>query len=65
MKRLTINLSEETAAQLKAASKKAGVKPEDFLLVSLREKLANIDPEFTEVLRYVMKKNADLYRRLS
>jgi len=65
MEKLTITLTEEIATQLKDASKKVGIKPEDFMLVSLQEKLENLDPKFTEAMRYVLKKNSELYSRLA
>ncbi len=65
MEQLTITLPEEIATQLKDASQKVGVKPEDFLLVSLQEKLASLDSEFTEAMKHVLRKNADLYKRLA
>lgn len=65
MEQLTITLPEEIANQLRDASQKVGVKPEDFMLVSLQEKLASLDSEFTEAMKYVLSKNADLYGRLA
>ncbi|MCH8874091.1 DNA-binding protein [candidate division KSB1 bacterium] len=65
MEHLTISLPEEVAAQLKDASKKIGIKPEDLVLVSLQEKLANLDSEFTDAMKYVLRKNAELYKRLA
>lgn len=65
MEQLTITLPEEIATQLRDASQKVGVKPEDFMLVSLQEKLASLDSEFTEAMKYVLRKNADLYDRLA
>ncbi len=65
MEQLTILLPEEVATQLKDASRKIGIKPEDLMLVSLQEKLANLDSEFTDAMKYVLKKNAELYKRLA
>lgn len=65
MKKLTITLPNEIAEQLKDASEKIGVKQEDLLLVSLQEKLANLDSDFTDAMKYVLKKNAELYNRLA
>jgi len=65
MEQITLTLPEETAEQLKDASKKIGVKPEEFLLTSLQEKLANLDSDFTDAMHYVLKKNAELYKRLA
>lgn len=65
MEQLTISLPEEIAAQLKDASDRIGVKPEDLMLVSLQEKLANLDSEFSDAMKYVLQKNAELYKRLA
>lgn len=40
MKQLTITLPAEIAASLKDASQEVGVKPEDFMFVSLQEKIS-------------------------
>lgn len=65
MEQLTINIPDEVAAQLRTAAQKSGVKPEDFMLASLQERLANVDAEFIHAMRYVLKKNAELYKRLA
>lgn len=65
MEQLTITLPDEIAAQLKTAAKKTGVKPEEFLLASLQEKLVSLDSDFINAMRYVLKKNAELYKRLA
>jgi hypothetical protein len=58
-------LPSEIATQLKKTANHVGVKPEEFLLVSLQEKLARLDPEFVNAMQYVLKKNAELYKRLA
>ena len=65
MQRLTINLPNEIATQLKEAADKIGVKPEDLLISSLQEKLATLDADFNDAMKRVLKKNAELYRRLA
>lgn len=65
MATLTITLPAEIAEQLREASQKIGVKPEDLLLTSLQEKLANLDSEFIDAMKYVLQKNAELYKRLA
>lgn len=65
MENLTIMLPDEVATQLRTVAKNAGVKPEEFLLASLQEKLATLDTEFIDAMRYVLKKNAELYKRLA
>jgi hypothetical protein len=65
MEHLTITLPDEVATQLRTVAKNSGVKPEEFLLASLQEKLATLDAEFVDAMRYVLKKNAELYKRLA
>jgi len=65
MEQLTIALPDEIATQLKIAARNSGVKPEDLMLVSLQEKLASLDSEFIHAMQYVLKKNAELYKRLA
>jgi hypothetical protein len=65
MEHLTITLPDDVATQLRTVAKNSGVKPEEFLLASLQEKLATLDTEFVDAMRYVLKKNAELYKRLA
>jgi hypothetical protein len=65
MEQLTITLPNQLATQLRTAAKNSGVEPEDFLLASLQEKLAKLDVEFVPAMRYVLKKSAELYKRLA
>ena len=65
MTQLTVTLPDEVANQLKKAAKNSGVEPEDLLLASLQEKLASLDVEFIQAMKYVLKKNTELYKRLA
>lgn len=65
MEHLTIKLPDQMASQLRTAAKKTGVKPEEFLLACLQEKLASLDFEFVEVMKYVLNKNNELHKRLA
>jgi hypothetical protein len=65
LEQLTIQLPDEIAEQLKDASEKIGVKPEELLLTSLKEKLALLDSDFTDAMKYVLNKNAELDRGLA
>ena len=65
MEQLTITLPTSIATQLRTAAKNSGVEPEGFLLTSLQEKLAKLDAEFVHAMKYVLKKNAELYKRLA
>jgi len=58
-------LPEQTASRLEEAAERLSVSPEELLLLSVEEKLAQLDAEFRESSDYVLKKNAELYRRLA
>ena len=65
MKTLEVQLSEQTASRLEEAAERLSVSPEELLLLSVEEKLAQLDEEFRDSSDYVLKKNAELYRRLA
>ena len=65
MKVLELQLSEQTASRLQEAAKRLGISPEQLSILSIEEKLAQIENEFRRSAEYVLQKNADLYRRLS
>ena len=65
MEQITVTLPKNLAEQLRDASEKIGVKPEALLLLSLQEKLVNLDKEFTDTMKHVLQKNAELYERLA
>ena len=65
MQQFTVTLPNEIATKLKSAAQNSGVKPEEFMLAFLEENLARIDPDFINAMKHVLKKNAELYRRLA
>jgi predicted transcriptional regulator len=65
MKVLEIQLPEQTASKLQQVAERLSVSPEQLLVLSIEEKLAQLDEEFRSSADYVLKKNADLYRRLA
>ena len=65
MKLFKLQLSEQTTSKLKEAAERLGITPEQLLSLSIEEKLAQIEDEFRRSAEYGLKKNADLYRRLS
>ena len=65
MKKLTITLSEEIAAQVDQAAEQLGLSAEDFVRASVEEKLERLGVSFDEAAAYVVRKNAELYRRLA
>jgi hypothetical protein len=66
VKILKLQLSEHTASKLQEAAKRLSVSPEQLSILTIEEKLAQFDEdEFRRSAKYSLKKNADLYRRLS
>ena len=65
MKTLELHLPQHTADRLEEAAERVGVSPEELLLISLEEKLAQLDAEFRRASDYVLAKNEELYKRLA
>ena len=65
MKTLELNLPEPTATKLEAAAELLNVSPEELAILSLEEKLAQLDEQFKSASDYVLNKNAELYKRLA
>jgi hypothetical protein len=65
MATITIGLPDERALRLKEMAARFGISPEELVRVSVEELLARPDEEFERVMDYVLKKNAELYRRLA
>jgi len=65
MKTLEVQLPELTASKLEEAAQRLNVSAEQLLVLSLEEKLAQLDEEFRSSADYVLQKNADLYDRLA
>ena len=65
MSSITINISDEQLLKLREIAARLGVSPEDLARVSIVELLAQPEEKFERAAAYVLKKNAELYRRLS
>lgn len=65
MKVFKLQLPEQTASKLQEAAQRLSVSPEQLSILSIEEKLAQLEEEFGRSSEYVLNKNADLYRRLS
>ena len=61
----SIQLPEETASKLERAADRLNISPELLAVISIDEKLAQLDQEFRTSADHVLQKNAELYRRLS
>ncbi len=65
MTTITITLPDDRAQRLQELAARLQIAPEDLLRVSLEEILTRPDEAFQQAARYVLAKNADLYRRLA
>jgi hypothetical protein len=65
MQTLEVELPDQTATKLQEAAEKLGVTPESLAQISVEEMLARFDQDFLAATSYVLKKNAELYRRLA
>ena len=62
---LSIDLEEETMLRLKKLAEEAGIAPEEYTAVHIKEWLVASKDEFAEVVASVLQKNSELYRRLA
>jgi hypothetical protein len=58
MKVLELNLSEPTVTKLQEAAERLSLSPEELAILSLEEKLAQLDDQFRNAADYVLNKNA-------
>ena len=65
MKVLELHLPEQIASKLQGVAERLNVSPEQLSILSIEEKLAQLEEEFGRSAEYVLQKNADLYRRLA
>jgi antitoxin FitA len=65
MASITVNIPDEQLEKLQQLAKESQVSPEDLLRANIEDWLARPKDEFTEAASYVLKKNAELYRRLA
>jgi hypothetical protein len=65
MATVTIELSAERYKQLQDIAARYKVSTEDLARLGVEDLLARPDEEFQKALRYVLAKNADLYRSLA
>jgi predicted transcriptional regulator len=64
MSNITISLPEDRMSKLKEMASGLGTTPEELVRASV-EDLLDRPEEFQEAVGYVLKKNAELYRRLA
>lgn len=65
MTTLEIPISEERLEKLKAVAKRQKVAPEELIQMTIDELIKRPEQEIIDVMDYVLRKNAELYRRLA
>lgn len=65
MATITIAIPDDRLLELKEIADKLGIKPEDLVRVCIEELLTRPEETFQQTIDYVLKKNAELYRRLA
>ncbi len=65
MTTLTISLPEDRVLKLKETANRLGIEPEMLVRASIEELLNKPEAEFAKAIEYILKKNADLFRRLA
>ena len=65
MSTIAIPLSDERMEQLRLRAEQAGLPPEEFLRRRVEQLLDRPDEQFSQAAKYVLEKNAELYRRLA
>lgn len=62
---ITIELPSERLQKLQEMSLKFGVSMEELVRVSVEDMLTQPEEQFRKAAQYVLKKNAELYKRLA
>jgi len=65
MSTITIQLSDERLLRLQELAKEAKIAPEELIRASVEEWLSRPKEDFARAANYVLRKNAELYRRLA
>lgn len=65
MTQITITVTEEQGRKLQETASKLDLTPENLVQQHFDEFIEHLDPELDKTLQYLLKKNAELYRRLA
>jgi predicted transcriptional regulator len=65
MTNITISLPEDSVLKLREIATRLSVSPEALARASVEELLTRPDEAFRAAVGYILKKNAELYRRLA
>ncbi|WP_442936771.1 DNA-binding protein [Nostoc sp.] len=62
---ITLDFSDEQLQKLQAIAQETGISLEDLLRARIEDWLSHPTSDFAQAANYVLKKNAELYRRLA
>jgi hypothetical protein len=65
MTRITVQLDDTKANLLREKAEKFGLSPNQFVVASIEDLLAQPEPEFDIAAQKVLAKNKELYKRLA
>ncbi|MBW4647795.1 MAG: DNA-binding protein [Kastovskya adunca ATA6-11-RM4] len=65
MNKITISVPDDRWNVIEETANRLGISPEELILRSVDELLVRQATDFQEAMDYVLKKNAELYRRLA
>lgn len=65
MTTITIELPSECLQKLQEMAQKFGISTEELVRVSVEDMLTQPEDQFRKAAQYVLRKNAELYKRLA
>lgn len=65
MTHITIQIDDATATLLREKARQYGLDPQQFVQASIEDLIGQPDPAFDQAARRVLRKNEELYKRLS
>lgn len=65
MTTITIEIPNERLQKLQEMAQKFGISTEELVRVSVEDMLTQPEDQFRKAAQYVLKKNAELYKRLA
>jgi hypothetical protein len=65
MKSIIVELEDNKALLLKEKAQKYGLLPDQFVLASIEDILAQPDKEFEAIVKRIIEKNSELYKKLA
>lgn len=65
MAEITVDIAEQRLATLRDLAAESGLSAEEFLRTCIDDWLVRREKDFAQTADYVLRKNAELYRRLA